>query len=290
VAKRVCPNGHVVKDRKATHCPQCGAELPPLPKKKRWPILVAILAVLLLCVIVALTTDNDDKKPESSHVVEATTITEATERPAETKAAKLTSTPKPTKTPKPTRTAVPPTVTPTSVPPTAVPKPVILQGAGQTATDWIDLPSSVSVAHFTHSGSANFIVYVYRGDKKDLLINTIGAYDGTRPLFGIEPVMLDIQADGTWTLRIEPITMGDTPAFSGKGDAVSPIFDPPKTGPWSIQHNGQENFIVYLHCASGSTLIQNEIGSVDGSRVVSFGKGPCLWEVRADGGWSLEPK
>ena len=77
---------------------------------------------------------------------------------------------------------------------------------------------------------------------------------------------------------------------SGNAASVSGLFSPPRTGPWEISHDGAANFIVHLHCASGTTLVQNEIGPVDGSRVVSFGEGMCFWEVRADGNWSLKPR
>ena len=100
-------------------------------------------------------------------------------------------------------------------------------------------------------------------------------------------MVLDIRADGVWTVEVRPVQAADSATFSGKGDAVSGLFDPPATGPWEIRHGGQRNFIVYLHCSGGSDLIQNEIGSMSGSRVVRFPKGPCLWEVTADGAWSL---
>ena len=40
-------------------------------------------------------------------------------------------------------------------------------------------------------------------------------------------VTFDIRADGAWTIRIDPVGPADSPAFSGKGDAVSGLFDPP---------------------------------------------------------------
>lgn len=183
-----------------------------------------------------------------------------------------------------------PTSAPTSTPKPTVPQPIVLQGSGQAATDAVALPAPISIARFTHTGSANFIVTVYEGDEPDLLINEIGPYQGARPLSGREPVIFDIDADGSWTVRIEPMGRADSAAFSGRGDAVSGLFDPPGMGPWQIKHNGQANFIVYSHCAGGSDLMQNEIGGVDGSRVVQFSQGPCFWEVQADGDWSLAPR
>jgi hypothetical protein len=146
------------------------------------------------------------------------------------------------------------------------------------------------VARFTHQGTSNFIVTAYQGNNQNLLINVIGSYAGSRPLAGAQPIMLDIQADGPWTVHIDPISSGGSPSFSGQGDGVSPLFTPPQRGAWLTSHSGSANFIVYLHCASGSTLVQNEIGPLNASTVIAFGTGPCFWEVQADGGWSLSPR
>lgn len=74
------------------------------------------------------------------------------------------------------------------------------------------------------------------------------------------------------------------------GDDVSELFPLPSTGPWEIRHAGKSNFIVRAHCAGGSSLVRNEIGAIDGSRVITFRTGPCFWEMRADGEWSLQPR
>ena len=121
-------------------------------------------------------------------------------------------------------------------------------------------------------------------------MNAIGRYEGERPIMSNVPIILDIQADGAWTVQIAPMVGSGTPAFSGKGDAVSDVFEPPKLGPWEIAHNGKSNFIVSVHCSGGRDTIQNEIGPVSGSRVIRFPKGPCFWEVQEDGSWSLKPR
>lgn len=95
------------------------------------------------------------------------------------------------------------TTVPAAPRPTA--SPVVLRGTGQTATDAITLPAAINVAAFTHTGSRNFVVQVVRGTAQSLLINTIGAYTGTRPLTGTDPLRLQIEADGAWTVTITPI-------------------------------------------------------------------------------------
>lgn len=206
-----------------------------------------------------------------------------------------TPTSKPTKTPAPTPTPTPeptPTPKPTPSPTLPPPPPVDLQGFGQTATDTVTPPASISKVSLTYSGSGNFIVWAYQGGSEDLLVNTIGSYSGTRVLFGEDPVFFDITADGPWTLHMEAPGFTTEVAFSGTGDSTSDLIvaDNPDAGPWNISHDGSANFIVWLHCASGSDLVENEIGPVSGSTVVDFGSDPCLWEVEADGNWSLSPR
>ncbi len=168
--------------------------------------------------------------------------------------------------------------------------PVTLKGTGQTATEEFIPPAPVSVATFAHSGQRNFVVWIYQGGKKDLLVNAIGRYAGTRLIWGQEPATLDIDADGAWTVEIKPVGQASSAALTGTGDDVSGLFEPPSTGAWEFTHDGERNFVVWLHCAGGSDLIQNEVGAVSGSGIVEFTEGPCLWEVEADGRWSLTPR
>ena len=127
------------------------------------------------------------------------------------------------------------------------------------------------------------------------MVNEIGNYQGIRPLIADEDQFyFEVEADGSWTIRIETIS-GEPEAaqgLEGKGDYVSGLFEPSATGPvpYSVSHDGDANFIVYLYCAGGQDSVQNEIGKVSGSVVVRFSDAPCFWDVRADGNWSLKPE
>jgi len=298
-----------------------GKPLPPAEKKKRGrgkTLIVVVGAAIVLCIVVAVIASlgggggkgatptvapmGEIEQPTEAAPTEArpgATESAPTKLPTDTPPPAPTDTPRPTDTPAATDTPVPtdtPAATDTPVPtdtpartatPTSVPKPVVLKGTGQTATQEFSLPSSMSIAHFAHNGESNFIVEVYQAGNKELLINTIGAYNGERPLSGSDPVMLSIDADGAWTVEVRAVGHTDSAVFAGKGDDVSDLFEPPNDGPWQVKHDGQSNFVVYLHCAGGSSLVQNEIGSVNASLVVQFDDGPCLWEVQADGSWSL---
>lgn len=189
-----------------------------------------------------------------------------------------------------------PTAVPTNTPePTPVPEPIALKGSGQNVTDKFTLPSPVSKLVITHKGRRNFIVTLYSGDgKQDLLVNTVGNYSGTRLAATTEQIYLEVQADGNWTIDVVPIGTTDAhaTAFEGSGDAVSDLFTPASIGPvpYEFTHDGKRNFIVQLHCAGGSDLVQNSVGAASGAAVVRLSRGPCAWEVQADGAWSIRAR
>jgi hypothetical protein len=157
------------------------------------------------------------------------------------------------------------------------------------------MPFSVNRVRFTHDGSSNFAVWAYDDSgERDLLVNTIGPYDGWRPIFNDGVYFFEITADGNWGMVIEAVPFD--PLFNGSyqgiGDAVSPLFLPsgPDVVPFVFTNTGESNFAVWLVCGDGSDLLQNEIGPVTNEAVVRWGEPPCVWEVESDGSWSLAPK
>jgi len=102
-------------------------------------------------------------------------------------------------------------------------------------------------------------------------------------------VAFDVTADGEWSIKVEPLSSGGSPSFSGAGDLVSPLFTPPRVGNWAIAHDESAEFVVYAHCTGGSVLVEDVSGAVQEQQQVAFARGPCFWEVRADGAWSLKP-
>ena len=63
-------------------------------------------------------------------------------------------------------------------------------------------PTPITVRS-THNGSSNFVIWSHEpsGALGDLLVNVIGAYNGTDPVArGIK--YLDVSADGAWTMRV----------------------------------------------------------------------------------------
>lgn len=255
------------------------------------PIL-AVVVLLAVGMIAAVAGGGDDDSPDQIRASESTRtsrpLPDDEDDPTPTDEPSKTDAPTDPHTPEPTRAPTPePTPEPTATP---EPTPVVIQGFGLTATETVSPPSSISVVTLTHNGSANFIVWSHQDGSEDLMVNVIGSYSGKRPLFGESPVLFDVDADGAWTITLAPISTATTAEFSGSGDDVSGLFSPPSTGGWNVSHTGTSNFVVWLHCAGGSDLVANEIGAVGGSTVVDFEEGPCLWEVEADGSWSVTPQ
>lgn len=174
-------------------------------------------------------------------------------------------------------------------------QPISFSGSGQQVTPEFVLPASFTQVSLSHQGQRNFIVWAYRASgREDLLANAIGEYSGVALLQGApgERLYLEVKADGPWTVTISAVGFDNGAAsFSGRGDMVSPLFAPSSQGPqpYRFTHDGQRNFVVWLRCAGGADLGQNEIGPLDVTGVVRFTQGPCLWEIRADGNWSITP-
>lgn len=262
--------------------------------KRGWLAKITLLlagGLLSCCVFVVIIAQFAPDRPAQQALAQIPTAA-ATATPANTPTA--TATPKPTSTPKPTNTPRPTNTPAPTATATPLPEPVTLSGRGKVVTDPIVPPGALNRVIFTHTGRRNFIVHTFRdnGDE-DYLANTIGSYEGQALLLGGSSLYFEVNADGAWTITIEPITnSGLASRFEGNGDAVVGGFDPPaeRPIPYHFTHTGRRNFIVHLYCAGGGDSVVNEIGPVDGEAVVRFGRGPCVWEIKADGAWTLAPK
>ena len=161
----------------------------------------------------------------------------------------------------------------------------------------IKLPkgASAGVVTFSHRGSSNVAASVLDSSNQptgDLLVNEIGSYTGTTAFglsdMGGEPTKIQITADGSWTIRIAPISSAKLLGSSaqGKGDMV---FRYDGSGSdWAISHKGSSNFAVIQAGGFMPNLAVNEIGSYKGT--VPFIDGPSVVTVSADGRWSMVKK
>lgn len=175
-----------------------------------------------------------------------------------------------------------------------------VSGSGDDVVTGVTLDSGIFRIHFKHDGSRNFIVESYDdAGNSDLLINTIGAYDGYVLLSGTSPYAFEITADGAWTYTIERLSDvneddphivfaadGSVSSFSGSGDYVTDIWTG-GSGAWQFTHDGERNFAVWLYTTDGRDLLVNEIGVYDGKKMVSIPAGSkAFFEISASGNWS----
>jgi hypothetical protein len=212
----------------------------------------------------------------------------------------------------PTATAIPPPApTATLVPSTQAPPPIVLSGSGPQATRLFRLEDGIAIFHMTHSGQSNFAVWLMAedGTKIDLLANEIGPFDGRQAVGVIGELgyaspgnhLLNIEADGNWTVTIEQPRVTSAPAppqtFSGSGPDVSPPFALQLgTARFEMTHSGSSNFAIWLLDGRGERvdLLVNEIGPFSGSTAVGvtgepFDASPGVHylNIGADGTWTV---
>ncbi|MCA1568714.1 MAG: hypothetical protein LC798_00005 [Chloroflexi bacterium] len=182
--------------------------------------------------------------------------------------------------------------------PTPVPAafaPIQLSGTGSSVPTFAIPEDAVGIATITYSGGGNFAVWSVdsAGSQTDLLVNTIGAYSGS-VLFDEQghSVAFSVEASGRWTIVIKPIEHArkwtQASNLTGTGDDVV-MLDPGTSGLATsvFAHQGSGNFAVWSYSSSGVELLVNEIGAYSGE--VLLGAGTLLFEITADGPWSMTP-
>jgi len=194
----------------------------------------------------------------------------------------------PTNTPKPTNTPIP---TPTNTP---LPNPLTFNGQGDNIIDF-NKWDSLALLHIKNVGSGNFAVWNYDkdGNKIDLLVNTIGNYEGYLPLDFLDrehTARLEIKSDGQWAVEIYPFDLQylhvlELPGkYTGNGDDVLVIRKNPDIAQFDCQVSG--NFAVWAYGASGRDLVVNEIAPYSGKVILS--KDAFILVVKASGVWTVD--
>jgi len=146
-----------------------------------------------------------------------------------------------------------------------------------------------------YTGSRNFIVESYNasGEQIDLLVNTIGEYQGTRLLDigdNDHTSRLLIQSSGPWEITIVPlepsnIRIEKVPStFEGNGDDVLVITGTPDLIKVDVQ--GRGNFIVFAWTNTDRDLLFNEIAPYQGTKILN--SKTIILEIIADGPWKIE--
>jgi len=85
---------------------------------------------------------------------------------------------------------------------------VNLEGSGQQASSMFNLNQGLAIFRMTHDGNSNFIIRLLDAQGNSVttsLVNEIGSFDGSKAVHIDESgtYLLDISADGNWTVRIE---------------------------------------------------------------------------------------
>ncbi len=182
--------------------------------------------------------------------------------------------------------------------PTPEPEPIALSGVGQQATEAFELKPGLVVAALGHQGQGYFSVTLLDGNGQmaDLFGNGVGPFDGSAAYGAVGGTyLLDVQADGPWTVTIRqprPADAPETRAFQGQSAAASDPFSLPQgLSRFDMLHQGQGYFSATLLDSDGNMvdLLGNGTGNFQGSTAVSVPQdGIYVLDVQADGPWTIE--
>lgn len=156
--------------------------------------------------------------------------------------------------------------------------------------------AGLTIVRMTHQGAANFVVQIEKGDVKELLVNEIGKFAGSKAV-GLEAGTFTLQIDtiGKWTIQIDQSvpSSADAPPqkLQGKGQAATNFFSL-KDGEaiFRLNHSGSGLFAPSLIRSDGTpvTLLANELGKFNGSKEVEVEKGIYLIDVTSKGDWTID--
>ena len=172
-------------------------------------------------------------------------------------------------------------------------EPQSFSGTGSEVVILEPLGEDFFFATVTHDGSRNVALWSVdaNGQDLDLMVNTVGAYEGQVALnFREDPAAIRVEADGEWTIELVPLSeaprWGGASAYEGSGDSIV-IVDGVADGltPVTLTHDGERNFAIWAWGESYPDLIVNDIGAYDGTTLLPDGS--VALQVNADGNWSI---
>jgi len=175
-----------------------------------------------------------------------------------------------------------------------------LKGSGDSVVD-VNKWNGPALLHTKYTGSSNFVVWNYdtNGEKIDLLVNTIGNYEGIRPLDfldGEDTARLQIESSGQWEIQVLPldqIRRVEIPSiFDGKGDDVVYLKGTEKPDLLKIDASqAKSNFAIWGY-GSDRDLLVNEIAPYTGIIIIPnslpTSSGGLILVIEAEGNWSIE--
>jgi hypothetical protein len=171
-----------------------------------------------------------------------------------------------------------------------------LEGRGDSIERITIPPEAVAIAQVEYRGDRYFGLtsLAADGSSNDLLVNTVGAYEGT-VLFDLNEhsAALEVSATGPWSIVIRHISKADRwdPSTTlGGGTDMVVVVDPSITAFYAarIQHIGDGYFGVFGYGERNSLLV-NEVGDYEGEVIIP--SGTIVLEINASPGtfWTIEP-
>lgn len=186
---------------------------------------------------------------------------------------------------------------------TVTPMAITFSGTGDKVVSGVNIPAGSYYAEYTHNGTSNFISKLYYGPERFDYIsitNEIGACSGQVSMYehggaAVTDGMLEVKADGDWTIRFIPVFGTTTTNISGHGEIVTGVFKAEKTRyAVTMTHDGKSNFIAKLikydiDSRFDYESMANEIGAYSGQTIVELEAGELYYfYVRADGNWTFD--
>lgn len=200
-----------------------------------------------------------------------------------------TPTPLPTNTPTPSKTPLP------SPTPTTPPEPIVLTGTGDSVVD-VDKWDGPAIARVKYTGGGNFAVWNVddASQKIDLLINTIGAYEGVVPVDFLDrehTARFEITASGSWEIQVLPLDLArrETIPSTIQGVNDDVIILQGSSSPDLLTASapaGTGNFAIWSYSQNGRDLVINEIAPYSGT--VALDRTTILLVIVAEGQWTIE--
>lgn len=179
---------------------------------------------------------------------------------------------------------------PTLSTPYTIPESVTYSGSGDDVVT-LEPFENVFVFHIIgnqeeHHFSVNG--YDSNSESTGLLVNTTEAYEGTTIDPSQETVMLEVNAEGDWSIEVQSIfgmeTISSGETVSGSGDSVILVSSHGNTA--KISGNADKrHFAVKSYGTERDKLLVNTTDEYDGT-VMLIGE-PIILEINAVGNWSI---
>ncbi len=166
------------------------------------------------------------------------------------------------------------------------------EGAGNAMVTMAVAPQQVTILGIEHDGRGPFTISALSttGAYIAEVVSGAGPYEGRRLLgvTGSDAVALQVRADGTWRVAVEPLGGAQTLSrtVSGTGDDVL-IVTGTNTG-LGIGHEGLGTFTVEAYGPYGRTVLVSQVGVYTGT--TAFPRGTIVLAVESDGEWVLSPR